>query len=471
MELLDTIAAISTPHGKGGVAMLRVSGAEALAIASRVFVPKNGKQLHEQASRVATYGAILAPEGEAWLPVDDGIATVFRAPASFTGEDTVEICCHGGILLTQTVLVALLSAGARMARPGEFTRRAFLNGKIGLGAAEALGSLLEAQSRGQMTLALGGLHGKLEARIRICYEQLRSVLTSVLACIDFPDEDLIEMSREEMIDMLAAVLLELEALGKTYRTGHAIAEGIPTVICGRTNVGKSSLYNCLLGREAAIVTDIEGTTRDILSETTTLGQVTLRLFDTAGLRDTDDQVERIGIDRARRAMEEAELILALFDLTRPLTADEQAMLQELVDKQATGVTVIGLLNKTDTVADAALSAEITQKVRGALLRVLPISAQTGEGMQTLSDMINDLFVDGSISLREDAVIVNARQMATVTQAGEALRRVLEALRAGLPLDLCCVDLTACMSALSELDGREIGEDVVNEIFSHFCVGK
>jgi tRNA modification GTPase len=279
------------------------------------------------------------------------------------------------------------------------------------------------------------------------------------------------MSREEMIDVLANVLVELEALGKTYRTGHAIAEGIPTVICGRTNVGKSSLYNRLLGREAAIVTDIEGTTRDILSETTTLGQVTLRLFDTAGLRDTEDRVERIGIDRARRAMEEAELILALFDLTRPLTADEQAMLQELVDKQAKGVTVIGLLNKADTVADAALSAEIADKVRGALLRVLPISAQTGEGMQTLSDMINDLFVDGSISLREDAVIVNARQMATVTQAGEALRRVLEALRAGLPLDLCCVDLTACMSALSELDGREIGEDVVNEIFSHFCVGK
>jgi tRNA modification GTPase len=322
-----------------------------------------------------------------------------------------------------------------------------------------------------MALALGGLHGKLEAQTRDCYEQLRAVLTSVLACIDFPDEDLSEMSREEMIDVLANVLVELEALGKTYRTGHAIAEGIPTVICGRTNVGKSSLYNRLLGREAAIVTDIEGTTRDILSETTTLGQVTLRLFDTAGLRDTEDRVERIGIDRARRAMEEAELILALFDLTRPLTADEQTMLQELVDKQAKGVTVICLLNKADTVADAALSAEIADKVRGALLRVLPISAQTGEGMQTLSDMINDLFVDGSISLREDAVIVNARQMATVTQAGVALRRVLEALRAGLPLDLCCVHLTACMSALSELDGREIGEDVVNEIFSHFCVGK
>ena len=470
MELLDTIAAISTPHGKGGVAVLRVSGADAVAVASRVFVPRSGKQLNEGKPRVATYGAILAPEGDAWLPVDDGVATVYRAPASFTGEDTVEICCHGGILLTQTVLSALLSAGARMARPGEFTRRAFLNGKIGLSAAEAVGSLLEAQSRGQMTLALGGLHGKLESRSRACYEKLRTVLTSVLACIDFPDEDLSEMSREDMIAALSEVESELVALGNTYRTGHAIAEGIPTVICGRTNVGKSSLYNRLLGREAAIVTDIEGTTRDILSETTTLGQVTLRLFDTAGLRDTEDQVERIGIDRARRAMDEAELILALFDATRPLTEQERATLRDLADRQRTGVAVIGLLNKSDA-AEPTVAHKTESDVRAELERVLSISAQMGEGMEALSALVNGLFVDGSISLREDAVVVNARQMATVTRAVEALRAALDALRAGLPMDLCCVDLTASMSALSELDGREIGEDVVSEIFSHFCVGK
>lgn len=470
MELLDTIAAISTPHGKGGVAVLRVSGAEAVEIASRVFVPKSGKTLAECGSRMAIYGDILAPEGEEWLPVDDGLATVFRAPASFTGEDTVEINCHGGILLTQTVLSALLTAGARMARPGEFTRRAFLNGKIGLGAAEAVGSLLEAQSRGQMTLALGGLHGRLEARSRACYEQLRTVLTSVLACIDFPDEDLSEMSREDMINTLTVTHRELVALGNTYRTGHAIAEGIPTVICGRTNVGKSSLYNRLLGREAAIVTDIEGTTRDILSETTTLGQVTLRLFDTAGLRDTEDQVERIGIDRARRAMDEAELILALFDATRPLADEERDMITVLSNKQKAGVPVIGLLNKSDA-ADGAVLSAVEDEVRRVIDQVLLISAQTGEGMDTLRTLVSDLFVDGSISLRDDAVVVNARQMATVTLATEALRCSLDALSAGLPMDLCCVDLTAAMSALSELDGREIGEDVVNEIFSHFCVGK
>ena len=471
MNVFDTVAAVSTPRGKGGIAVIRISGADAIAVGEKVFSPKSGKPLTECASRVATYGAILAPEGEEWLPVDDGLATVFRAPASFTGEDVVEICCHGGILLTQTVLSALLSAGARMAHPGEFTRRAFLNGKIGLGAAEAVGSLLEAQNRGQMTLALGGLHGKLEARSRACYEQLRTVLTSVLACIDFPDEDLSEMSREDMILALSAVQTELCSLAATYRTGHAIAEGIPTVICGRTNVGKSSLYNCLLGREAAIVTDIEGTTRDVLSETTTLGQVTLRLYDTAGLRDTTDAVEQIGIDRARRAMDEAELILVLFDLTRPLTDEEHLLLDELAARDMPRGTVIALLNKFDAVCDTRISSEVCAAVTAKIAHSMTISAKSGAGIEALADLVDTLFIDGSISLRDDAVVVNARQMATVTRAKDALSRALDALRAGLPMDLCCVDLTTAMSALSELDGREIGEDVVNEIFSHFCVGK
>ncbi len=471
MKLLDTIAAISTPQGKGGVAMLRISGADALGIASRVFCPKSGKPLTEATARTAIYGAILAPETDAegnslWLPVDDGIATVFRAPASFTGEDTVEITCHGGILLTNTILSALLTAGARAAEAGEFTRRAYLNGKLTLDAAEALGSLLEAKSRGQLTLALGGLHGKLEGRTRACYEQMRTVLTSVLACIDFPDEDLSEMSREEMIAALTATLTELRTLGATYRTGHAIAEGIPTVLCGQTNVGKSSLYNALLGHDAAIVTDIAGTTRDILSETTSLGKVTLRLYDTAGLRDTTDTVERIGIDRARRAMDEAELILAIFDGSRPLSKDEQVLIRELTTRAAAGQTVLPLLNKSDLGAGAEIEASLSP-----LGEVIHCSTKTRAGLDALRTRVESLFVDEKISLREDAVVVNARQMATVTRATDALMRTLSSLQSGLPLDLCCIDLSGAMSALSELSGREIGEEVVGEIFSHFCVGK
>lgn len=471
MELLDTIAAISTPHGKGGVAMLRVSGAEAIAVASRVFAPKSGQPLSAIAPRTAVYGTILAPEGESWVSVDDGVATVFRGPASFTGEDTVEICCHGGILLTQTVLEALLIAGARMARAGEFTRRAHLNGKLGLSAAEALGSLLEAGNRRQMTLAYGGLDGKLEKRSHACYGELLRVMSSVLACIDFPDEDLGEMSREDMIAAVRTVRDDLRALSATYRTGHAVAEGIPTVICGRTNVGKSSLYNRLVGREVAIVTDIEGTTRDVLSEVATLGGVTLRLYDTAGLRETDDRVERIGIDRARAALSEAELILAVFDLTRPLTDEEQALLDELATRDEPSGTVIALLNKFDAVRDVSISSVVCATVTSKISHTLTVSAQSGEGIEALADLVDTLFVDGTLDLRSDAIVANARQHAALARATEALDRALDALVAALPVDLCCVDLTAAMSALSELDGREVNEDIVDEIFKRFCVGK
>ena len=472
MRLFDTIAAISTPHGKGGVALLRVSGTDALAVASRVFRPKNGKPLDAAAPRMAIYGTIYAPDAGEWVAVDDGIATVFATPASFTGEDTVEICCHGGILVTQTVLSALLAAGARMAEAGEFTRRAHLNGKLGLGAAEALGSLLEAGNRAQMTLAYGGLGGKLEKKSRACYERLRHVMTSVLACIDFPDEDLAEMSSEEMERELRRTLVELQALSATYRTGHAVAEGIPTVICGRTNAGKSSLYNQLLGRDAAIVTDIEGTTRDVLCETTSLGKVTLRLYDTAGLRETQDAVERIGIERARAAMESAELVLALFDLTRPLREEDEQLLSELVEREMSGkAQVVALLNKADAQPSGEVAVKTEQTVRACLDRVLRISAKSGQGMDELGALVEEMFLDGALNLRDDAVIANARQHAAVIRATEALERTLEALAAALPMDLCCEDLSGAMSALSELDGREINEDVVNEIFKHFCVGK
>lgn len=471
MKLFDTIAAISTPYGRGGVAMLRVSGENAVEIAARVFQMKNNKPLTDVAPRTAVYGSILAPEGEKWLPVDDGIATVFRAPASFTGEDTVEICCHGGILVTQTVLEALLCAGARAAEAGEFTRRAHLNGKLSLSSAEALGSLLEAGNRAQMTLAYGGLGGRLAGEIGGCYEQLLHLMSSVLACIDFPDEDLAEMSREDMTASATEVLRRVRSLLATYRTGHAVAEGIPTVICGRTNVGKSSLYNQLLGRDAAIVTDIEGTTRDVLSEVVSLGGVTLRLTDTAGLRETQDAVERIGIDRARAAMDEAELILALFDLTRPLTDDERVLLDALKARAADGTVVVALLNKADALSDTGVADGVASEVGKALEDVLTVSAQSGQGLDALTGLVNARFVDGALDLRSDAIVANARQHAALTRAADALERSLEVLAGELPIDVCCVDLTEAMCALSELDGREVNEDIVDEIFKHFCVGK
>lgn len=459
----DTIAAVSTPRGRGGVALLRVSGDDAVSICARVFKPKNQKNLSEISPRVAVYGNILAPDGYGeWVSVDDGVATVFRAPSSFTGEDTVEICCHGGVLLTETVLTALLAAGARPAEAGEFTRRAFLNGKLGLSSAEALGNILEAQTREQLALAHTGMQGALEARCAQVYDQLRDVLASIYVKIDYPDEDLADMSREEILSSLEHCEEHLRRLADTYRTGHAIAEGIPTVICGRPNVGKSSLYNRIVGRDAAIVTAVEGTTRDVLAETAALGRVTLRLFDTAGLHETDDPVERIGIARAEQALREAELVLAVFDASRAPDAKELALAKELSER---GIAVIAVLNKQD------LGAAYADSYRACFARTVSLSAQSGEGMDELGRLVEQLFTDGALDTRRDVILTNARQHASVISAMEAVRRAVDALRAGFPIDMCCTDAECAMSAIAEVDGREVSEDIVTQIFSHFCVGK
>ncbi|MBQ8310171.1 MAG: tRNA uridine-5-carboxymethylaminomethyl(34) synthesis GTPase MnmE [Clostridia bacterium] len=463
MMLGDTIAAISTPRGKGGVALLRVSGPRAVEICERVFLPASGKGLSEVPARTSVYGAILGNGVDGVREtVDDGLATVFREPASFTGEDTVEICCHGGILLTETVLTSLISAGARAAEAGEFTRRAFVNGKMGLSSAEALGNLLEAQTHEQMRLAHAGTNGKLEEACREIYETLRDVLASIYVKIDYPDEDLADMSRAEIDAALGGCEEKLKALCATYRTGHAIAEGISTVICGRPNVGKSSLYNRIVGRDAAIVTAVEGTTRDVLCETAALGRVTLRLFDTAGLHDTADPVEQIGIARAREALDRAELVLAVFDGSRQPDDEELALIEELREHAG---TVIAVINKSD------LGEAAADFYRSKFAHAVTLSAERGEGMDALTDLTETLFVRGDIDVRRDVVLSNARQNGAALAALEAVGSARGALAAGLPIELCCSDAECAMEAIAQLDGRSISEDIVAQIFSHFCVGK
>ncbi len=459
MKLLDTIAAISTPRGKGGVAVIRISGDRALDIGEAVFFPKNKRGLSELSVGRLYYGEIRMPSGQS---VDDGMGVYFRAPYSFTGEDTVEINCHGGALVTGKVLSAVLAAGARAAEAGEFTRRAYVNGKMRLSEAEALGDLLEAKSDTQLTLARSGLHGALADKIDRIYDSLRTTLTSVYAAIDFPDEDLSEMSREEICGAVENSLLEIRKLAKTYSTGRAINEGVQTVICGRTNAGKSSVYNRILGYDAAIVTDIEGTTRDLLRENAVLGKTLLRLCDTAGLRETDDRVESIGIERTRDEMGRAELILAVFDSSRPLTEDDIAMAKQV---KQTGVTAIALLNKCDS-QTCDMSA-----LEGYFENSLKVSAKDGEGFEELALLIDRLFIDGDIDVSRDAVVTGARQFASLSYSDEALTSALSDLRADIPLDLCCVTIETALSALGEVDGRELGEEIVSEIFSHFCVGK
>ncbi len=484
----DTVAAVSTPYGRGGVAVIRISGEDAVAVAERMFRPADGRPLGAHPARTAVYGEIHDPGHPCVL--DDGLCTVFRAPHSFTGENTVEISCHGGILVTRRVLEACFLAGARQALPGEFTRRAFLNGKLALERAEALGNLLDAGNEEQMKLARAGMNGLLTDRAEAIYASLCGVLANMEAGMDFPEEDLTELSREQLQELCTNAGEDISALIRTWRTGHAIAEGIPTVICGRPNVGKSAFYNRLVGRDAAIVTDIAGTTRDVLTDTATLGRVTLRLSDTAGLRESDDPVERIGVERARRAMDEAELVLLLSDTDRDPEADA---LCETLSGQ--GKTVLRIRTKSDLCAPAIPNSEFSvppvlpvsaenpeqatatpSAIPHSEFRIphsppLPLSSVTGDGFDRLTAAVEAAFIDGDLRMGEDAVVFSARQVAALREAADALATAVENLTAAVPYDICADDLRAALAALGSLCGRETGEDVITEIFARFCVGK
>lgn len=463
MNYLDTIAAVSTPYGKGGIAVLRISGSEAIEIADKVFKPKSGRSLTDTASSRAVYGNIFDTKNGKKVQLDDGIAVCFRAPASFTGEDTVEISCHGGVLVTSRVLSALLSAGARMAMAGEFTKRAFINGKMTLTSAEALGELLEAKTDEQISLARSGMKGILSGKVEDIYNSLCDVLASIFAKIDYPDEDLADIGFDEMLEAVNENLIKLNALASTYSTGHAVAEGVPTVILGRTNAGKSSLYNRILGRDAAIVTDIEGTTRDILTDSAKIGRVMLRLSDTAGLRRSLDTVEKIGIDRAREAAENAELIFAVFDGSREIDEEDRSFVSYL--SSLSGIK-IAILNKSDLGLNYAYPDLLSD-----MDKICHISVESGEGFDALTAAVEEKYIDCALDTAKDAIITNARQNAAVRGAIEALEIAKDAIKNELPLEICCAEVENTLSALGELDGRTVSEDIVSRIFANFCVGK
>ncbi|MBQ9802574.1 MAG: tRNA uridine-5-carboxymethylaminomethyl(34) synthesis GTPase MnmE [Clostridia bacterium] len=456
MKVTDTIAAISTPRGKGGIAVIRVSGDGVKTILERVFLPA-GKAPAEVPRR-ACFGRITDVDGTV---LDEGLVTYFAAPASFTGEDVAEIACHGGVLLTNAVLGAVLAAGARPAEAGEFTARAVMNGKMGLSEAEALGALLEAGTRGQMALARGGMSGRLADAARGIYARLSSILSDVYAKVDFPDEDLNSMSTEELRAALFDVKRAAAELAATWGAGRAVSEGVETVICGPVNAGKSTLYNAIVGYDAAIVTDVAGTTRDILCETVSLGKVTLRLSDTAGLRETEDAVEQIGVARADAAIEQAELILAVFDGSCKPDAHTVALLERL---KAVRGTVVAVLSKRDK------GLCFPQELLTDFAHVVTVSAGMGD-IAALRDKVETLYHVAELDLRQDAVVANARQYAALVRAAEALSAAIDALGAGVPLDAVCIDVELAMSAVGEVDGRAVGEDIVADIFAHFCVGK
>lgn len=455
IKMNDTIAAVSTPFGRGGIAVIRISGTDAVSVAEKVFIPFSGKKISEYAANKAVYGSIV----KCGRTIDDGICTLFKAPHSYTGEDVVEISCHGGILLTERVLEAVFEAGARQAGAGEFTRRAFTAGKLSLTQAEAVGMLIDAENDDQITLAAAQERGIFKKKADMLYETLKNIVTGVYANIDFPDEDLAELSESELINELNTLKGELENLHSSYDGVRAVTEGIKTVIIGKPNTGKSSLLNRLVGRDRAIVTNVAGTTRDTLEETVQFGRVRLRLVDTAGIHETDDEVERLGVDRSLNALNEAELILAVFDASNELD-DEDKKLINLINKLPSAK--IAVLNKSD----------IGKNISSPLDEYVYISAKTGDGTEDLKKRVEEVFTIGDIdTLASNAVVLSARQNASVTRALEYVSSALDLLCSGMSHDTVGLELESALSELSELDGRRVTEEIVDGIFHRFCVGK
>ena len=462
--MFETIAAVSTPPGKGGVSLIRVSGEDAVSVASAIFRPMTGTPLTERESRRAVFGTIHHPTTRE--VIDTGLAILFRAPASFTGEDVAEITCHGGTAVTRATLAAVFAAGAAPAGPGDFTRRAFVNGKMTLSEAQAIGLLIDADTESRRALASGAARGNVSRALDRIATSLTEVLSALYAAIDYPEEDVGDEGERLILTTVQTAQSDIDALRRTYKTGVAIAEGIPTVIAGLPNSGKSSLYNALLGREEAIVTDIPGTTRDVLSASADIGGVTLLLSDTAGIREGSDAVEMIGVQRAKDKLAGASLVLFVLDAGAPLTPDCTALFEEVCDLS---VPTVVILNKSDT--GCALSAEEITSFTTRADYTISLSAKTGDGMEELRRVIAEISGTDKLDTENDAVIWDARQEASLTLAYDLLGDALCGLTMGDPLDAVC---TVCETALAEIrgvDGRAVDEDIIAGIFARFCVGK
>ncbi len=442
-----TIAAISTPQGVGGIAVIRISGKKSIEIADSIF--KGKESLKDAQSHTVHYGRIV----EDGAAIDEVLVTVMKAPRTFTREDVVEISTHGGIVASKKVLSALYKMGAYPAMAGEFTKRAFINGRIDLSQAEAVIDIINAKTDLAGKNALLQSEGHLARKIDEIRQELTSLAAAMQVSIDYPDEDLEEISVSEILQRLTEILSNLSALADTAPRGRVLKNGIKTAIIGRPNVGKSSLLNYLAMEERAIVTDIAGTTRDVIEELVDLDGIPLRLLDTAGIRNTEDVVEKLGVERSIRYIDEAELILLVLDAKEGLAEEDK----DLISK-TNGRNRIILVNKTDEYDGFLIEDSIM------------ISAKTGVGIKELSDRIKALYSMEKITQGE-ITITNERQLSALYSAKTAISRAIEVLSGGLEQDFASLDINEALNAIGEIDGRTVSEDIVSEVFHNFCVGK
>lgn len=452
----DTIAALSTPLAPGGISVIRISGDNAIEVADKIVKTTSGKKLTSLRGYTAAHGKVY--NGDEVL--DECVALVFRQPKSYTGEDTVEISCHGGVLVSSKVLRAVFNAGARPAQGGEFTKRAFLNGKMDLSEAEAVMSLISARGEGGMKAALTALDGALSKKIDGYCNILVSAAANMAAWVDYPDDEIPELDFGVLKASLSEVYDGLEALLGRFDAGKAITDGVETAIVGKPNVGKSALMNMLSGFRRSIVTDIAGTTRDIVEETVRVGRVLLNLADTAGIRESEDAVESIGVEMAKDKIENAGLILAVFDVSRGLDESDEEILE-----LCKGREVIGVINKTDLPCKADV-----ERIKEALGEVIFISALKGDGEKELSEAIERALGTDKIDTSQ-AMLTTERQRRSAEKALSSIREAIDAVEMGITMDAVNVCIDSAIEDLLELTGKKAREAVVDEVFSRFCVGK
>ena len=452
--MADTIAAIATGTQVSAIGIIRLSGDETFRVIDRLFFPYSGKKMSESADRRLIFGELRDRGGEL---LDVCLCTISRAPHSYTGENTAELQCHGSPTVLRAALDELFALGARQAAPGEFRKRAFLNGRMELCAAEAVADIIDAETVECAKNAAGQLSGAISRKVDGIYSALTDISSHYHAVLDYPDEDIEDFQLESYEGSLTSALTELERLLQSHERGKLMTGGIPAAIAGRPNAGKSSLLNALLGYDRAIVTAIPGTTRDTIEEKLRIGRLTLRLIDTAGLRDTDDEVERLGVERSRAAMSKAELVIAVVDGSGEITDEDRKVIAQ-AEAAPKGIVV---LSKRDI---AEPDAEIT-----TALPVVSLSSVTGDGMDELERVIAEQFPLPEVPAGE--ILTNVRQADAVKRAIEYMRSALDAMRAGMTPDIVLTETEGAMSALGELSGRTVREDVTNRIFQRFCVGK
>ena len=457
-DTADTIAAITTPLGESGIGAVRISGPGAYAVGDKIFKSKSEVPLKERRDRSIQYGTIVDENGTC---IDEVLALIMKGPHSYTAEDVLEIQCHGGREALESILQLILRSGARMANPGEFTERAFVNGRIDLAQAEAVMDVIQAKSRAGLTSAVSQLEGRLSKVINKTRNELTELVTRLEVMIDYPEEDLEDIAVPDVSGALKGMQEKLQHMLEESQSGRMIRDGVMAAIAGTPNAGKSSLLNRLLQEERAIVTDVPGTTRDVLEEWITLRGIPVCLVDTAGIRETDDTVEKIGVSRARQYLDRADIILAVIDSSRPLTEEDKDILQSVAGKN-----VIVVLNKTD-LPPVVTSKDLSHY--GFLL--CPISASTGKGLDELKDMLLQEVLKGGFTDGPSALLTNTRHIELVRQSAEALNRAQQSLQDGMPLDCAVVDIRQAWDALGSITGDTVHDDIVEEIFSRFCLGK